>query len=102
MLSFGSIWVEFATNGMAKNKFDENKQLLEMLNSKEYIQTTEIEKPLFLIDNNKFTTNIVLSSVFYGTIFATAGSIPIVSFCGLLSYGIYHKLIKNKVDVNDK
>lgn len=102
MLSLGTIWFEFAANEIAKNNFDEKKQLVEMLNSKKYIQTTKIEKPLFLIDNNKFTTNIVLSSVFYGTTFAAAGSIPIVSFFGLLSYGIYHKLKKNKVDVNDK
>lgn len=87
---------------IAENQIDENENLINMINNKEYIRVKKVEKPLFLINNNNLSTNVALSSMFYGTLFAAVGTLPIISFISLSSYAIYNNFYSNKSDSDNK
>jgi hypothetical protein len=89
LFSFGEIFALALESALKEFKITENENLIKIIENKEYIQLSQIKKPLFLIENNSLSTNIAMSSVFYGTIFAFAGTVPIVSFTLLSSYVIY-------------
>lgn len=50
-----------------------------------------VEKPLFLIDENKIMENICLSSIFYGSVFSFFGTFPFLPITAIGIYGIYKK-----------
>lgn len=87
---------------VANNKIDENKTYINMIKNKNYIEPMKIDKPLFLINNNNLSTNIAISSMFYGSLFAAVGTVPIITFIGLSSYAIYNNFNLNKSDSNNK
>jgi hypothetical protein len=94
IFSLGEAFLLAFENTITTNKINEKNDLINMIENKEYFEVTQIKKPLFLIETNNLSTNIALSSIFYGTIFTLAGTIPIISFAIISSYGIYHNLHK--------
>lgn len=101
-LSVGQILTISMNNAILQQKIDKNSDFINMVNDKEFIQQNEVEKPLFLIENDNFSTNIVFSSVFYGTIFTVAGVFPVISFVGLSSYVVFNRFFNNKTISDDK
>lgn len=73
-------------NEISKECDEETVKQIEKLSK---LNTFDVEKPLFLIDENKFIENICLSSIFYGSVFSFFGSFPLITVPVIGFYGFY-------------
>lgn len=69
-----------------------NDKIVKIIKNKEYVDLIKSNKPLFLNEHNDLSTNIAMSSIFYGTLFHSVGRYPKICFLCIPSYLIYCNL----------
>lgn len=75
---------------------ENTKKIIGQIDDLTELKTMDVQKPLFLIDENKVIENICLSSIFYGSIFSFIGSFPLIVVPTIGFYGIYEMYKQKK------
>lgn len=76
--------------------YNNDVKIVEQIDNLTKQKTLKVDKPLFLIDENKFIKNMCLSSIFYGSVFSFFGTFPLFTVPAIGFFAFYKQYENNK------